>query len=105
MAVVRVHVGRQHPGGPVPKLFAEDADLSSKAIASDPAKAHGDLAKLYRAFFMPEHVQLPDAVELLRRPKAGAALFSFKWSKYTAPVASAPLSPKRRRPEVEEESG
>ncbi len=77
--------------GPVPTLFAEDADLSSEAITSDPARAHGDLAKLYRAFFMPEHVPLPDAVELLRKPRAGAALFSFRRSKYTAPVASAPL--------------
>ncbi len=91
--------------GPVPTLFAEDADLSSEAIASDPAKAHGDLAKLYRAFFMPEHVPLPDAVELLRKPRAGAALFSFRRSKYTAPVASAPPSPKRRRVDDEDETG
>ncbi len=89
--------------GPIPTLFAEDADLSSEAIASDPAKAHGDLAKLYRTFFMPEHVQLPDAVELLRKPRAGAALFCFKRSKYSAPVA--PPSPKRRRPDFEEETG
>ncbi len=27
--------------GPIPTLFAEDADLSSEAFASDPAKAHG----------------------------------------------------------------
>jgi hypothetical protein len=91
--------------GPVPTLFAEDADLSSEALAGDPAKAHGDLAKLYRAFFMPEHLQLADAVELLRKPRAGAALFSFRRGKYSVPEAPTSPAPKRRRPDEDEETG
>jgi hypothetical protein len=91
--------------GPVPTLFAEDADLSSEALAGDPAKAHGDLAKLYRAFFMPEHLQLTDAVELLRKPRAGAALFSFRRGKYSVPEAPTSPAPKRRRPDEDEETG
>jgi hypothetical protein len=91
--------------GPVPTLFAEDADLSSEALAGDPAKAHGDLAKLYRAFFMPEHLQLTDAVELLRKPRGGAALFSFRRGKYSVPEAPTSPAPKRRRPDEDEETG
>jgi hypothetical protein len=91
--------------GPVPTLFAEDADLSSEALAGDPAKAHGDLAKLYRAFFMPEHLQLTNAVKLLRKPRAGAALFSFRKGKYSVPEAPTSPAPKRRRPDEDEETG
>jgi len=62
--------------GPVPTLFAEDVEASQEASLDNVAKAHSDLAKLYRAFFMPEHILVDEAADLLRKPRAGVALYS-----------------------------
>jgi hypothetical protein len=91
--------------GPVPTLFAEDVEASQEAFLDNVAKAHSDLAKLYRAFFMPEHILVDDAADLLRKPRAGAALYSFKRGKYSPPEALPVPSPKRARVESAEDTG
>ncbi len=55
--------------GPVPTLFAEDIPEALEAITSDPAKAHYDIGKINRMFFMPEHVALEAAVSVVKKPR------------------------------------
>jgi hypothetical protein len=91
--------------GPVPTLFAEDVEASREAFLDNMAKAHNDLGKLYRAFFMPEHILVDEAADLLRKPRAGAALYSFKRGKFTPPEVITVSSPKRARVESTEDTG
>ncbi len=42
---------------PVPTLFAENVDEALDAITADPVKAHYDVTKINRMFFMPEHMK------------------------------------------------
>jgi hypothetical protein len=55
--------------GPVPVLFSEDPEASQAALESGTLKAHGDLQKIARTFFMPETVQLEEALNLVKRPR------------------------------------
>jgi hypothetical protein len=55
--------------GPVPTLFAEDTDEAVDAITADPAKAHYDVTKINRMFFMPEHVDMETALGAVKKPR------------------------------------
>ncbi len=55
--------------GPVPTLFAESSEEALEAITADPTKAHYDVSKIHRMFFMPEHVDLEAAVAVVKKPR------------------------------------
>ncbi len=55
--------------GPVPTLFAESTEEALEAITADPGKAHYDVMKIHRMFFMPEHVDLEAAVAAAKKPR------------------------------------
>jgi hypothetical protein len=42
--------------GPVPALFSEDGEASQEALLANPRKAHQDLQRAMKIFFMPELV-------------------------------------------------
>jgi hypothetical protein len=55
--------------GLVPVLFTEDLDSTSAALASNVAKAHYDIQKIARCFYMPEILRLEDALAVVRKPR------------------------------------
>ena len=55
--------------GPVPTLFAEDTEEALEAISTDPVKAHYDISKIHRIFFMPEHVDMDAALAAVKKPR------------------------------------
>jgi hypothetical protein len=55
--------------GPVPLIFSEDPDSSRAALESNVAKAHADLQKVARCFYMPETIRLEDALNLVKKPR------------------------------------
>jgi hypothetical protein len=55
--------------GPVPTLFADEPEVSRTALENGVAKAHHDLQRVARCFFMPETVTLEDACQLVKKPR------------------------------------
>jgi hypothetical protein len=55
--------------GPVPALFSEEAEAAKEALASNPQKAHQDVQRLNKIFFMPEHVDTEEATNLVKKPR------------------------------------
>jgi hypothetical protein len=55
--------------GPVSLLFSEDPDSSKEAIESNPIKAHSDLMRAAKCFFMAETVKLQDALAIVKKPR------------------------------------
>ena len=55
--------------GPIPTLFAEDAEAAMEAISSNPVKAHGDLQRMMKIFFMPETASPEEAVSMIKKPR------------------------------------
>ena len=64
--------------GPFPTLFSEDEDATLASLVAEPCKAHWDLMKIQRAFFMPENIDIGETLDLLRKPKEGAAVLCFR---------------------------
>jgi hypothetical protein len=73
----------------MPTLFGDNETSSLRGIAADPVKNHYDLSKIHRAFFVPENVELLEAVSLCKKPREGAGLFSFKKPKLTSLPSTA----------------
>ena len=55
--------------GPVPTFFAETPEGALNALRSDLAKAHYDMNRFHRIFVCPEHVDLKEAMELVKKPR------------------------------------
>jgi hypothetical protein len=55
--------------GPIPTLFAEDLEEALDAITADPVRAHYDISKIHRMFFMPEHVDMEAAIAAVKKPR------------------------------------
>jgi hypothetical protein len=53
----------------VPTLFAEDIEGARSGLDRNTARAHANIQKLNRTFFMPELVDLKDAISLVKKPK------------------------------------
>lgn len=70
--------------GPVPTLFSEEPEAAALAIAGDALKAHWDLNKISKAFFMPETISIKEALAVLKKPREGAAMYAFKRPRLTA---------------------
>ena len=56
-------------GGVVPVLFATDEAAALDSITSDPAKAHWDVNKLNKVFFISESINLKEALALIKKPR------------------------------------
>ena len=55
--------------GPVPTLFADTPDVAADALKSDLGKVHYDLNRLHKVFFGTEHVDLKEAIALVKKPR------------------------------------
>lgn len=55
--------------GPVPSLYSEDPDAAQAAIKGDPLKAHWDLNKIAKSFFMAENVTTAEALAIIKKPR------------------------------------
>jgi hypothetical protein len=55
--------------GPVPTLFAEDVEAAAEGLNRNAARAHADIQKLSRVFFMPEVVDLEEATSIIKKPR------------------------------------
>ena len=55
--------------GPVPSLYSEDPDAAQAAIKGDPLKAHWDLNKIAKSFFMVESVTATEALAVIKKPR------------------------------------
>jgi hypothetical protein len=55
--------------GPVPTLFAEDKEGAMEGLIRNVARAHADIQKLARVFFMPEVVDLDEALAIIKKPR------------------------------------
>lgn len=58
-----------HLSGPVPSLFSEKVDSSEEGLNSDPIKTHSDIARIHKAFFMPETLSILEASTLFKKPR------------------------------------
>ena len=56
-------------GGVVPVLFATDEAAALDSITSDMAKAHWDVNKLNKVFFISESINLKEALALIKKPR------------------------------------
>ena len=56
-------------GGVVPVLFATDEAAALDSISSDLAKAHWDVNKLNKVFFILESINLKEALALIKKPR------------------------------------
>ena len=61
--------GGEIAGGPVPTLFASDEAAALNGVNSDLEKAHWDVNKLSKVFFISESVYLKEALALLKKPR------------------------------------
>ena len=55
--------------GPVPSLYSEDPDAAQAAIKGEPLKAHWDLNKIAKSFFMVESVTTTEALAVIKKPR------------------------------------
>jgi hypothetical protein len=55
--------------GPVPTLFADTPDVDAHSLKSDMGKAHYDLNRLHRVFVGHEHIELKEALALVKKPR------------------------------------
>ena len=55
--------------GPIPTLFAEDPAQALEAIQSGIVRAHADMQKIMRCFFIPESVDPMAALKLFKNPR------------------------------------
>ena len=55
--------------GPVPSLYSEDPDTAQATIKGDPLKAHWDLNKIAKSFFMVESVTTTEALAVIKKPR------------------------------------
>ncbi len=92
----------KHISGLVPTLFAESVAAATEALMSSPGKAHGDVAKINKAVFIPEELSLVEAVAFLKKPREGAVIYPFKGTKYQEPKTISGPGPSSKRQRTEE---
>ncbi len=64
--------------GIMPVLFARDPKAAESGIRNNPETAMKDLDKLNRIFFIPESVELPAALKIVKRARLGDVDYMFK---------------------------
>jgi hypothetical protein len=55
--------------GPVATLFCDEADAAKEGLLTNLQRAHADIQKLVRVFFMPETIDLDEALALVKKPR------------------------------------
>ncbi len=55
--------------GPIPTLFADAPEEAEAAIRAAPIRAHSDLQRLMRCFFMAESLDPSAALKLIKAPR------------------------------------
>jgi hypothetical protein len=55
--------------GPIPTLFAENMEEAMEGLMGNVMRAHADIQKLSRVFFMPEVVDLEEAIAIVKKPR------------------------------------
>ena len=55
--------------GPIPTLFSQEPDVTSQNILGNLSKAHNDLQRLAKVFFLMESVCQEDCPALLKKPR------------------------------------
>jgi hypothetical protein len=64
--------------GMIPVLFAENPSEAEKGLLKDLISARKDLDGINRAFFIPEAVDLENAMKVVKKPRVGEAEYAFK---------------------------
>ncbi len=64
--------------GMIPVLFAENPSEAEKGLLKDLISARKDLDRINRAFFIPEAVDLENALKVVKKPRLGEAEYAFK---------------------------
>jgi len=64
--------------GMIPVLFAENPSEAEKGLLKDLISARKDLDRINRAFFIPEAVDLENALKVVKKPRVGEAEYAFK---------------------------
>jgi hypothetical protein len=90
----------------MPVLFAADIAAAKQAMSANPTTLRKDLDKINRMFFTPESVDLEGADSVIRKPRLGEAIYTFK-DQNLEKLLSSPgmiitykLLPSYERPEV-----
>jgi len=55
--------------GPVPVFYADEPATARAAFMADQLKAHADILKIMRTFFMPEIIGLEEAAAIVKKPR------------------------------------
>jgi hypothetical protein len=55
--------------GPIPILFSEDTRASLEGLNTNAQKAHQDIQHLEKVFFMPEYIDVEEAINLVKKPR------------------------------------
>ena len=55
--------------GLVPSLYANETNNAAGGLQEFPEKAHADLARIQRVFFMPEVIPLHAATAMVEKPR------------------------------------
>jgi len=64
--------------GILPVLFAENPAAVEDCFRRDPITLRKDIEALQKQFFVPEEVTLTDALKVIKKPRSGDALFTWK---------------------------
>lgn len=64
--------------GVVPVLFSESPSASEAALRADQARAIKDIEALNRVYFIPEVIDLDEALKVVRKPRLGDCDYAFK---------------------------
>jgi hypothetical protein len=64
--------------GVIPVLFADEPAEAEQSIKANPATLKKDIESLQRVFFIPEQLQLEDALKVVKKPRYGDAEYVWK---------------------------
>ena len=59
----------ENTAGPVPTVFSEDPEATRAALEANVVRAHTDLQRMAKCFFMPELLKMEEALAVLKKPR------------------------------------
>ena len=68
----------EHMSGVMPVLFSDNPQASIAAIRANPVQAKEDVEALNKQYFIPEQVDLEEALKIVKKPRSGDGEFVFK---------------------------
>ncbi len=74
---------------------------TAAALPANQAKAANDIIKLNKILFAHEEVQLPEALELVKKPRVGDGVFLYKRQRYSDEDPSSVAKRARTSPATE----